>query len=136
MAKLQFVTSQVIVTMEIYIGNVPSSITVAQLKNIFVGFDRHATFRVKRVKGKYQLFTFGLVTIPSDLLGKKAIKRLNNKRIDGKLIVVREYSQRSSNKDRRNTNYRNRKWMSKERRQNERRTIRLPRISQYVTYAA
>ena len=122
--------------MDIYIGNVPPSISVAQLKSLFIGFDKHATFSIKRVKGDYQLFTFGLVTIPSELLAKKAIKRLNNKRIDGRLIVVREYSSRPGNKDRRNTNYRNRKWMSKERRQNERRTIRLPCISQYVTYAA
>lgn len=122
--------------MDIYIGNVPSSISVAQLKNLFIGFDKNATFKIKRVKGDHQLFTFGFVTIPSVLLAKKAIKRLNNKRIDGKLIVVREFSQRSGNRDRRNTNYRNRKWMSKERRQNERRTIRLPRITQYVTYAA
>jgi len=122
--------------MDLYIGNIPPNLTISQLKNFFIGFDRHATFKIKRVKGNYQLFTFGLVSIPSVHMAKRAIKRLNNKRMDGKLIVVREYQERSSNKDRRNLDTRNRKWISRERRENERRTIRLPRITQYVTYAA
>ena len=122
--------------MDLYIGNIPPNITVVQLKYFFVGYDKNATFKIKRVKGDYRLFTYGLVSIPSERLAIKAIKRLNNKRMEGKLVVVREYSQRTRINNRRNPDTRNRKWVSRERRQNERRTIRLPRITQYVTYAA
>jgi RNA recognition motif-containing protein len=122
--------------MDLYIGNIPSNITEGQLKTFFKGYEKEATFKIKRVKGDYQLFVFGLVSIPSERLARKAIKRLNQKRMEGKLLVVREYVHRVSNNDRRNLDWRNRKWMSRERRQNERRTIRLPRISQYITYAA
>lgn len=122
--------------MDLYIGNISPNTTRAQLQTFFVGFDKNATFKIKRVKSDYQLFVFGLVSIPSERLARKAIKRLNLKRMEGKLIVVREYIHRVSNNDRRNLDWRNRKWMSRERRANERRTIRLPRISQYITYAA
>lgn len=122
--------------MEIYVGNINASTSREQLQDFFKGFDKQATFKIKRVKGKYELFVFGLVTIPSERQAKKAIKRLHMKKLDGKIIVVREFLHRASHNERRNVGWRSKKWNTVERRNNERRTIRLPRITQYITYAA
>lgn len=122
--------------MELYIGNIPASMTEAQLKSFFAGYDKNATFKIIRSRGRQQLYIFGLVSIPSKRQARNAIHRLNNKRIDGKLIVVREYISRALNNNRRNQHWNNLKLISRDRRRNERRTIRLPRISPYVTYAA
>lgn len=122
--------------MEIYVGNISVSTSREQLQDFFKGFDKQATFKIKRVKGKHELFVFGLVSIPSERQAKKAIKRLHMKRLEGRIIVVREYLYRASQNDQRGLNWRNKKWMTVERRNNERRTIRLPRITQHITYAA
>lgn len=122
--------------MEIYVGNIPSNSNIPYLEEFFKGFAKHAKFTIMRVKREHQLFVFGLVTIESSRIAKKAIKRLNLKRMDGRLIVVREYIHRVSNNDRRALNWRNKKWTGNERRKNERRSNRLPQSSKKVDFAA
>ena len=120
--------------MELYVGNIPATLTKEQLKAFFVGYEKHATFKIKTVKNGNEIFTFGLVDIPSDSKAKKAIRRLNLKRIDGKLIVVREYVHRVSQNDRRALNWRNKKWQAAERRNNDRRTFRVHKNADLDAY--
>lgn len=107
--------------MDIYVGKLPDSTSVIELKIFFKGFDKQASFEVKRMKGKLGRLTYGLVSIPSDRLAKKAIKKLHMKKFMGKLVAVREFSYRVSNNDRRELGWRSKMWLGEERRKLDRR---------------
>jgi RNA recognition motif-containing protein len=122
--------------MEIYVGNVPSSLTSTDLKKLFKGYDKLATFAVKRMKGKLGPVTYGLVVIPSDRTGKKAIKRLHMKRYMGKIVIVREFSYRASSNDRRQLGWRKKMWLGEERRNLDRRDPKIESKKDFEDYAA
>ena len=122
--------------MEIFIGNIPSNTTVIDLKRFFKAFDKNAVFEVKRLKGKSDVVTFGLVIIQSERLGNIAIKRLHMKKLNGKPVVVREFTHRAGGNDRRQLGWRNKLWLGEERRQTDRRDSRKQQEKNFDSYAA
>jgi len=122
--------------MEIFVGNIPRNTTVVDLKKFFKGFDKQATFEVKRLKGRFDVVTFGLVTIHSERLATKAIKRLHLKKLNGKPVVVREFTYRAGGNDRRQLGWRKKLWLGEERRQTDRRDSRSDQKTDFDSYAA
>ena len=122
--------------MNIFVGNIPGNTSVIDLKKFFKGFDKKATFEIKRLKGKNDVVTFGLVTIHSERLAIKAIKRLHMKKIRGKPVVVREFTHRAGGNDRRQLGWRNKLWLGEERRKTDRRSSRQEQNNDFDSYAA
>ena len=122
--------------MEIFVGNISSSATAVDLKKIFKGFDKHATFEIKRLKGRDSHVTFGLVRLQSERLAKKAIKRLHMKKYLGRPIVVREYLHRAFGNDRRQLGWRKKLWLGEERRNTDRRDAKVDNKKDLDSYAA
>ena len=122
--------------MDIFVGNIPASMTVIELKKFFKGFDKKAVFEIKRLQGKHESVTFGLVTIHSDRLAHKAIKRLNMKKLRGRPVIVREFIYRAGGNDRRQLGWRNKLWLGEERRQADRRSSRKELSKDFDSYAA
>ena len=122
--------------MDIFVGNIPGNTTVVDLKKFFKGFDKNAVFEVKRLTGRNDVVTFGLVTIHSDRLAAKAIKRLHMKKLNGKPVVVREFTHRAGGNDRRQLGWRNKLWLGEERRQSDRRDVRKDQKKAFDSYAA
>lgn len=122
--------------MDIFVGNIPANTTVVDLKKFFKGFDKKAVFEIKRLNGKHDLVTFGLVTIYSDRLANKAIKRLHMKKLRGKPVIVREFTHRAGGNERRQLGWRNKLWLGEERRQSDRRSVRKESSKDFDSYAA
>ena len=122
--------------MDIFVGNIPGNTTVVDLKKFFKGFDKNAVFEIKRLAGKNDAVTFGLVTIHTERLAVKAIKRLHMKKLNGKPVVVREFTHRAGGNDRRQLGWRNKLWLGEERRQSDRRDARKDQKKAFDSYAA
>ena len=75
--------------MNIYLGNLPDSMTVEKLKELFSAYGRIENPKVitNRFSGRPQ--GFGFIEMPSNSEADQAIKALNGNRIDGNNIIVR-----------------------------------------------
>jgi len=112
--------------MELFVGNLDPETTEHQLREYFKGFDKQATFKIVSLEeiDHDEGLIYGLITIESDRLAKKAIKKLNYKRFRNRLVVIREFHYRASQNDKRALNWRMVEWLNKERRGRERRKNR------------
>lgn len=122
--------------MDIYVGRLPDRASVVELKKFFKGFDKQASFEVKRLKGKEGRVTFGIVHIPTERLAIKAIKRLHMKKFMGRPVAVREFTYRASGNDRRQLGWRKKLWLGGERRQLERRDAKSEKNNDFDSFAA
>ena len=122
--------------MDIFVGKLPDTASLAELKNMFKGFDKQATFKIKRMRGREGRLTYGLVSIPSERLARKAIKRLHMKKFMGRSVCVREYSFRAAGNDRRQLGWRRKLWLGQERRQIDRRDSKSEKENEFDSYAA
>ena len=75
--------------MNIYIGNLPDSMTVDKLKSLFVEFGVIENPKVIQNRFSGRGKGFGFVEMPSNSEADQAIKALNGNRIDGSNIIVR-----------------------------------------------
>lgn len=107
--------------MEIYVGNLSSHITETELQRFFKGYDKQATFKVFKLTCKDGNLYYGLANIDPEKTALKAIKKLNNKLLDGHHVILREFQYRAGNNDRRALNWRSIAWERLERRMHERR---------------
>ncbi|NNG14411.1 MAG: hypothetical protein HKM22_04555, partial [Gammaproteobacteria bacterium] len=98
-----------------------SHTTERELRRFFKGYDKHATFQVSKLICNANTSYYGIVDIESDKVAMKAIKKLNNKLLDGRHLILREFQYRAVNNDRRALNWRTLVWDKLERRANERR---------------
>lgn len=112
--------------MELFIGNLDPETTEGQLRTLFKGFDKQAVFRIIMLETSEdeEIFIYGLVIIESDRLAKKAIKKLNYKKLNDKPVLIREFQYRASQNDKRALNWRMKQWQAQERRSRERRKNR------------
>ena len=122
--------------MEVFVGNISRTTSVIDLKRFFKGFDKKATFEVKRMKGKRGIVVFGIVTFQSERLANKAIKKLHQQKLNGRPAVVREYLHRAGGNDRRQLGWRKKLWLGEERRQTERRDALQEVKEEFDSYAA
>ncbi len=112
--------------MELFIGNLDPETTELHLRTLFKGFDKQATFKIvslEEIEGEEDLI-YGLITIESSRLAKKAIKKLSFKKLNDRLVIIREFHYRASQNDKRALNWRMKHWQERERRARERRKNR------------
>ena len=107
--------------MEVFVGNLTSHVTERELRRFFKGYDKRATFQISKLICNASTSYYAMVDIESDKVALKAIKKLNNKLLDGRHLILREFQYRAGNNDRRALNWRTLVWDKLERRTNERR---------------
>ena len=107
--------------MELYVGQLTSSDTIEDLKQLFKGYDKKARFEIIKLKRESGTLYYGMVNIVSERLARKALKKLNAARLNGHPVAVREFEYRSGGNERRSLNWRDLPWERTERRLNERR---------------
>lgn len=112
--------------MEIFVGNLDEKISEPQLRLFFKGYDKQAKFKLVHLKeelpgGREDTLVYGVVSIPSERLAKKALKKLNFKKLNNKPVIVREFQFRASQNDQRALNWRLKEWLKDERRGKDRR---------------
>lgn len=107
--------------MELFVGPIESGDTIDDLKRLFKGFEKKASFQIVKLLQSTEPLYFGLVEIDSDRLARKALKKLTAARINGRRVCVREYQHRSGGNERRALNWRDKPWHHNERRLGERR---------------
>jgi len=102
------------------------AVSEGDLRLLFKGYDKRTTFKIIRMEGEEGAgnLVYGIVSIDSDRLAKKAIKKLNYKKIHGRMVVIREFHHRASQNDKRALNWRMKGWENEERRGRERRQKR------------
>ncbi|MFC1598576.1 RNA recognition motif domain-containing protein [Patescibacteria group bacterium] len=83
----------------LYVGNLPYSITQEQLSEIFseAGAVTSATIITDKFSGRSK--GFGFVEMSSDEEGDKAIELLNEKELEGRPIKVNEAKPREDNRE-------------------------------------
>lgn len=108
--------------MEVFIGNLAENVTVSDLTAFFKAFANKARIRIieKRQEDGSRI-RYGVADFDADKLALKAIKKLNQKELRGRPVVLREYFHRSYNNERRALNWRDKPWNGPERRRVERR---------------
>lgn len=74
--------------MNIYVGNLSSSVTGDNLQTLFAEFGEVQTSKVISNRRTNQSKGFGFVEMPSNSEADQAIKALNGKMIDGRAIKV------------------------------------------------
>jgi RNA recognition motif-containing protein len=109
--------------MQIYIGNLSPEISSQDLLKFFKGYGEYLSFEFKYYMRGNKRFYFAVTSIEPDIKAKKAIKRRNLKRVQGRVVVVRAYQDRLVANERRALNWREKIWTAEERRKEERRTL-------------
>lgn len=122
--------------MQIYVGRLPGFATVDDLKCFFKGFNKKADFEIHQIRCKEGEITYGLVSIESERLARKAIRRLHMKKFMDQPVAVREFSYRASFNDRRHLSWRKKMWLGQERRLVERRDPALVSRRNHKNHAA
>jgi RNA recognition motif-containing protein len=74
--------------MNIYVGNLPFTITEEQLKELFVGFGEVTKVNLITDKTTGELRGFGFVEMPTQSAAEAAIKGLNGTSVGGMTIQV------------------------------------------------
>ncbi|PKN28230.1 MAG: RNA-binding protein [Deltaproteobacteria bacterium HGW-Deltaproteobacteria-21] len=74
--------------MNIYVGQLPYSVTEDDLKALFTEFGELESVKIISDRGTGQSKGFGFVDMPNNSDADKAIKALNGKVIDGRNIKV------------------------------------------------
>jgi RNA recognition motif-containing protein len=75
---------------KLYVGNLPFSMTDAELTDLFAGVGQVESARIMRDQSTGQARGFGFVEMGSDEDAQKAISQLNQRNVDGRSIVVNE----------------------------------------------
>ena len=81
--------------MNIYVGNLPSEVSEADLKKSFEAFGQVESVSVVKDKYSGQSRGFGFVEMPTDHEAQSAISGLNGKEMNGQTLKVNEARPRS-----------------------------------------
>ena len=81
--------------MNIYVGNLPFSVTDDSIREAFEPYGQVTSASVIKDKFSGKSRGFGFVEMPSDDEGQKAIEELNGKELDGRALKVNEARPRS-----------------------------------------
>lgn len=76
--------------MNLYIGNIPYSISEAELTQLFANFGEVTSLNVVKDKVTNRSKGFGFVEMPDDSAATAAINELNGKEVNGRQIIVNE----------------------------------------------
>lgn len=87
--------------MNIYVGNLPWSITEESLKSLFTEFGSVDTARIITDRDSGRSKGFGFVEMNNDSEAQEAIEALNGKEVDGRALRVNEARPATENNSRR-----------------------------------
>jgi RNA recognition motif-containing protein len=90
-----------VMSMNIYVGNLPYSATENSLKSLFEGYGEVTTAKIVTDKFTGSSRGFGFVEMPNAGEAQKAIDELNGKDFEGRKIVVNESRPRENTGDNR-----------------------------------
>ena len=82
--------------MNIYVGNLPFTITEDELKNMFSEFGEIASANIINDRYSGQSKGFGFVEMPSSTEAQAAIQALNGTEIKGRAVTVNEARPRNN----------------------------------------
>ena len=108
--------------MLVFVGNLSPEISSQDLLGFFKGYGRQSFEYRYYMKGNKR-FYFAIASIEPEGAARKAIKRRNMKRVRGRVVVVRAYTDRLVANERRALNWREKIWTAEERRKEERRNL-------------
>ena len=91
--------------MNIYVGQLPYSVTENELREIFSEFGEIATLNLIKDKFSGQSKGFGFIDMPNNAEADKAIKALNKSMLQGREIKVNQAEER-----RKKSNFRKRRY--------------------------
>lgn len=128
--------------MDIYIGNIPKGTRPTELKKLLKDSVKASVFsrmyeqavalgrfdndidvdiiKRKRFK-KHGYYRYGHITIKSDRIAPVALEAMQDSKIRGSKLEVREFTQRNSDNDRRAEDWESKPWNRRQRRKSERR---------------
>ena len=86
--------------MKLYVGGLPSSVTVETLKSIFLEFGNVISVNLVQEQATGQSRGFGFVEMPVREEAEKAISQLANKEIEGSAITVEQARQQNARSSR------------------------------------
>lgn len=76
--------------MNLYIGNIPYSISESELTQLFANFGEVTSLNIVKDKVTNRSKGFGFVDMPDDSAASAAINELNGKEVNGRKIIVNE----------------------------------------------
>lgn len=76
--------------MNLYIGNIPYSISESELTQLFANFGEVTSLNIVKDKVTNRSKGFGFVDMPDDAAASAAINELNGKEVNGRKIIVNE----------------------------------------------
>jgi len=76
--------------MNLYIGNIPYSISESELTQLFANYGEVTSLNVVKDKVTNRSKGFGFVEMPDDSAASAAINELNGKEVNGRKIIVNE----------------------------------------------
>jgi len=91
--------------MNIYVGQLPSSVTADELRTLFSEFGEIASLNLVIDRYSGQPKGFGFIDMPNNSEADKAIKSLNRSMLQGREIKVNQAEQRRAKKS-----FRKRRW--------------------------
>ncbi len=91
--------------MNIYVGNLPYSVTEANLKEIFADFGEVANVSIIMDRESGRSKGFGFVEMPNNNEAENSIKALNGKEIQGRSITVNQAKPRTERPQRRSSRH-------------------------------
>jgi len=77
-------------SMNLYVGNLPYSVSESDLKDLFSAFGEVTSVKIIKDSYSNQSKGFGFVEMPSNSDGQNAIKELNEKTVQDRKIIVNE----------------------------------------------
>jgi len=108
--------------MELFIGNLPSDVSLGEVIALFKGFSSKGRFHLKQKKLEDgTVIRFVVAEFESDKYALKLIEKFAGAPFRGRELVIREYMHRSYNNERRAVNWRDKPWRAGERRRSDRR---------------
>jgi RNA recognition motif-containing protein len=79
-----------IVTIKLYVGNLPAQMTETELKDLFSEAGNVASAKIITDRQTGQPRGFGFVEMETKLEGQKAISMLNGRQVEGRVLAVNE----------------------------------------------
>ncbi len=80
--------------MNIYVGNLPYSITPDEVKNVFSAYGEVAAVRLVKDRETGRAKGFGFVEMHDEAQAKAALEAMNGQEIGGRKVVVNEANPR------------------------------------------
>jgi RNA recognition motif-containing protein len=79
-----------IVTIKLYVGNLPMQMTETELKELFTEAGNVSSAKIITDRQTGQPRGFGFVEMETKLEGQKAISMLNGRQVEGRVLAVNE----------------------------------------------